>query len=58
LNARSVLEECDIKPKVRNLITLGTPNLGIVGVGPAACIKDCNWDEIAAKLAGYNALIQ
>ena len=33
LNARYVLEECDIG-KVRNLITLGSPNMGVVSAGP------------------------
>lgn len=34
LNARHVLENCKMKPKVRNLITLGTPNMGITELGP------------------------
>jgi hypothetical protein len=37
--ARSILEDCDISPntKIRNLITVGTPNMGVSQVPGKNC---------------------
>lgn len=34
LNARHVLELCNLNAKVRNFITLGAPNMGLAELGP------------------------
>jgi hypothetical protein len=39
--ARYIAEGCDIKGKVRNLVTVGTPNMGYVD--PPKCQFAANW---------------
>lgn len=38
--ARGILEDCDISPdtKIRNLITVGSPNMGVSGVPGVNCM--------------------
>jgi triacylglycerol esterase/lipase EstA (alpha/beta hydrolase family) len=37
LIARYIVEECDMHPKVRNLITVGTPNMGFSEIPQGGC---------------------
>jgi len=37
LIARSIVEDCNMKPKVRNLLTIGTPNMGFSELPMAGC---------------------
>lgn len=37
LMARSILEDCDMQPKVRNILTIGTPNMGVSEVPFLGC---------------------
>lgn len=39
LMARYILEECDVSDhtKFRNLLTIGTPNMGVSEITPGAC---------------------
>lgn len=49
LMARSILEDCDVSPntKVRNLLTIGSPNMGISEL-PAL---GCNTDRVSANMS-------
>ena len=37
LIARYIVEECDMHPKVRNLMTIGTPNMGFSEIPEGGC---------------------
>lgn len=53
LMARSILEDCTINPqlKYRNLLTIGTPNMGISEVPKLGCNTKVVSDEMAAICA-------
>ena len=55
--ARSVLENCDITPtiKFRNLLTIGTPNMGVSEIPKAGCTKLSMTKEGGALCAGQNS---
>lgn len=59
LNARHVLEICGLKAKVRNFITLGTPNMGLTEVGRAFSDPTTvqKLDEFAYQY-GYYTIVQ
>ena len=56
MNARSVLEECEMGAKIRNLITLGTPNMGITQAG--ADFPDSDQLTEIGYYIGYFRIVQ
>ena len=49
LIARYIAQECDIKGKVRNLVTIGTPNMGEAGF-PYCEVKFEHRDLVSTKI--------